>query len=220
MRQWRAHPVGGTSAGCASRTRRSTCTSGSLCWRASPSSPSTRVQTSGVRLVLKNNCSPCLLLLMSWRHRVTRAAFHLLCALAPQTRCAPTCEPCVCTMLLARNFDSMPLLGIRARPAAPPVYHEHQDRATLLVLHRHRYSALEVLFDTLTYHGSAFTPEFWTRIFDSVLLSIFDHVRAEVPSPLDASQSTLISGCMCTGAPDGAPGWRAAPLLSWETSRI
>ena len=43
-----------------------------------------------------------------------------------------------------------------------------------------RYSALEVLFDTLTYHGSAFTPEFWTRIFDSVLLSIFDHVRAEV----------------------------------------
>lgn len=47
-----------------------------------------------------------------------------------------------------------------------------------------RYSALEVLFDTLQYHGSAFTPEFWTRIFDSVLLSIFDHVRAEVPPPL------------------------------------
>ena len=52
-----------------------------------------------------------------------------------------------------------------------------------------RYSALEVLFDTLQYHGSAFTPEFWTRIFDSVLLSIFDHVRAEVPPPPSSHQS-------------------------------
>ncbi len=39
-----------------------------------------------------------------------------------------------------------------------------------------------MLFDTLKYHGSAFTIEFWTRIFDSVLLPIFDHVRAEVLS--------------------------------------
>ena len=45
-----------------------------------------------------------------------------------------------------------------------------------------RYSALEVLFDTLKFHGSAFTLPFWTRIFDSVLLPIFDHVRAEVRS--------------------------------------
>lgn len=45
-----------------------------------------------------------------------------------------------------------------------------------------RYSALEVLFDTLKFHGSAFTLPFWTRIFDSVLLPIFDHVRAEVSS--------------------------------------
>ncbi|KAK9829453.1 hypothetical protein WJX72_005963 [[Myrmecia] bisecta] len=43
-----------------------------------------------------------------------------------------------------------------------------------------RYSALEVLFDTLKFHGAAFTLPFWTRIFDSVLLPIFDHVRAEV----------------------------------------
>lgn len=43
-----------------------------------------------------------------------------------------------------------------------------------------RYSALEVLFDTLKFHGSAFSLPFWTRIFDSVLLPIFDHVRAEV----------------------------------------
>ncbi len=45
-----------------------------------------------------------------------------------------------------------------------------------------RYSALEVLFDTLKFHGAAFTLPFWTRIFDSVLLPIFDHVRAEVGS--------------------------------------
>lgn len=38
----------------------------------------------------------------------------------------------------------------------------------------------QVLFDTLEFHGSSFTPEFWSRVFDSVLLPIFDHVRAEV----------------------------------------
>ena len=37
-----------------------------------------------------------------------------------------------------------------------------------------------MLFDTLKFHGTAFTTPFWTRIFDSVLLPIFDHVRAEV----------------------------------------
>ena len=37
-----------------------------------------------------------------------------------------------------------------------------------------------MLFDTLKFHGAAFTTPFWTRIFDSVLLPIFDHVRAEV----------------------------------------
>ena len=40
--------------------------------------------------------------------------------------------------------------------------------------------ALQVLFDTLKFHGAAFTTPFWMRIFDSVLLPIFDHVRAEV----------------------------------------
>ncbi|MEW5298187.1 MAG: hypothetical protein WDW36_001338 [Sanguina aurantia] len=43
-----------------------------------------------------------------------------------------------------------------------------------------RHSALEVLFDTLKYHGGTFAESFWKRIFDSVLLPIFDHVRAEV----------------------------------------
>ncbi|PSC72251.1 brefeldin A-inhibited guanine nucleotide-exchange 2-like [Micractinium conductrix] len=43
-----------------------------------------------------------------------------------------------------------------------------------------RYSALEVLFDILKFHGASFSPPFWMRVFDSVLLPIFDHVRAEV----------------------------------------
>ena len=45
---------------------------------------------------------------------------------------------------------------------------------------RRRYSALEVLFDILKFHGASFSPQFWLRVFDSVLLPIFDHVRAEV----------------------------------------
>ena len=39
---------------------------------------------------------------------------------------------------------------------------------------------LQVLFDTLKFHGTSFTPTFWARVFESVLLPIFDHVRAEV----------------------------------------
>ncbi len=46
-----------------------------------------------------------------------------------------------------------------------------------------RYSALEVLFDILKFHGASFTPQFWARVFESVLLPIFDHVRAEVGGP-------------------------------------
>ena len=40
--------------------------------------------------------------------------------------------------------------------------------------------SLQVLFDTLKFHGASFTAPFWARVFDSVLLPIFDHVRAEV----------------------------------------
>jgi brefeldin A-inhibited guanine nucleotide-exchange protein len=43
-----------------------------------------------------------------------------------------------------------------------------------------RYGALGVLFDILKFHGSSFTPQFWIRVYDSVLLPMFDHVRAEV----------------------------------------
>jgi hypothetical protein len=67
----------------------------------------------------------------------------------------------------------------------------HSACLRVICLNHCRYSALEVLFDTLSYHGSAFTPEFWTRIFDSVLLSIFDHVRAEVLMPYRSKQCSL-----------------------------
>lgn len=43
-----------------------------------------------------------------------------------------------------------------------------------------RCSSLEVLFDTLKFHGKTFAESFWARVLDSVLLPIFDHVRAEV----------------------------------------
>lgn len=43
-----------------------------------------------------------------------------------------------------------------------------------------RYGALGVLFDILKFHGASFTPRFWVRVYDSVILPMFDHVRAEV----------------------------------------
>jgi hypothetical protein len=38
----------------------------------------------------------------------------------------------------------------------------------------------QVLFDVLKTHGGSFAESFWARIFERVLLPIFDHVRAEV----------------------------------------
>ncbi len=43
-----------------------------------------------------------------------------------------------------------------------------------------RYGALGVLFDILKLHGGSFTQAFWIRVYDSILLPMFDHVRAEV----------------------------------------
>lgn len=37
-----------------------------------------------------------------------------------------------------------------------------------------------MLFDVLKCHGGSFAESFWSRIFERVLLPIFDHVRAEV----------------------------------------
>eukprot|EP01025_Chloroclados_australasicus_P037318 TRINITY_DN3805_c0_g1_i5.p1 TRINITY_DN3805_c0_g1~~TRINITY_DN3805_c0_g1_i5.p1 ORF type:complete len:1288 (-),score=132.71 TRINITY_DN3805_c0_g1_i5:189-4052(-) len=51
-----------------------------------------------------------------------------------------------------------------------------------------RYGALEVLFDTLRYHGTAFSESFWVRVLDSVLLPIFDFVRAEVIDTLTTDE--------------------------------
>ena len=52
--------------------------------------------------------------------------------------------------------------------------------ALVIILDSSGRCGWQVLFDTLKYHGGAFTTPFWTRIIDSVLLPIFDHVRAEV----------------------------------------
>ena len=43
-----------------------------------------------------------------------------------------------------------------------------------------RTSALEVLFDTLKFHGSSFAPGFWARVYSRILFPIFDHVRADI----------------------------------------
>ncbi|XP_024380354.1 brefeldin A-inhibited guanine nucleotide-exchange protein 3 [Physcomitrium patens] len=40
-----------------------------------------------------------------------------------------------------------------------------------------RKSALEVLFDTLRFHGDKFSAGLWEKVFDSVLFPIFDSVR-------------------------------------------
>lgn len=103
-------------------------------------------------------------------------------------RCCPGAAGAVCVAWCSRH--GLHLVGSQrydvrddAAPFRSRAAAEGSQKSLLTavyVVHICRYSALEVLFDTLTYHGSAFTPEFWTRIFDSVLLSIFDHVRAEV----------------------------------------
>ena len=43
-----------------------------------------------------------------------------------------------------------------------------------------RTSALEVLFDTLKFHGGSFAPGFWSRVYGRILFPIFDHVRADI----------------------------------------
>jgi len=50
------------------------------------------------------------------------------------------------------------------------------DHAPKHALHLDR----KVLFDTLRFHGGMFSEGFWCRIFERVLLPIFDAVRAEV----------------------------------------
>lgn len=49
-----------------------------------------------------------------------------------------------------------------------------------LVVRAHLLRHAQVLFDVLKCHGGSFAESFWSRIFERVLLPIFDHVRAEV----------------------------------------
>lgn len=55
------------------------------------------------------------------------------------------------------------------------------------------WRAVQVLFDTLKFHGASFTAPFWARVFDSVLLPIFDHVRAEVRPTLPPLRMQLLT---------------------------
>ena len=75
-----------------------------------------------------------------------------------------------------------------------------------------RRSALEVLFDILKFHGDHFSPGFWAKVYESILMPIFDHVRAEVgdgevqvvESPIVSSPKTPGS----SGKPPTAPKHR------------
>ncbi|MCO5607712.1 hypothetical protein L7F22_061911 [Adiantum nelumboides] len=48
-----------------------------------------------------------------------------------------------------------------------------------------RKSALDILFDTLRFHGHLFSLGLWERVFDSVLFPIFDSVRRAMDPPVD-----------------------------------
>lgn len=47
-----------------------------------------------------------------------------------------------------------------------------------------RKSALDILFDTLRFHGHLFSLGLWERVFDSVLFPIFDSVRRAMDPPI------------------------------------
>jgi C-terminal region of Mon2 protein len=52
-----------------------------------------------------------------------------------------------------------------------------------------RISALEVLFDILTEHGACYSERFWAKVFERMLLPIFDSVQVE-----DVDFATFSSG--------------------------
>ncbi|KAI5079490.1 hypothetical protein GOP47_0004969 [Adiantum capillus-veneris] len=52
-----------------------------------------------------------------------------------------------------------------------------------------RKSALDILFDTLRFHGHLFSLGLWERVFDSVLFPIFDSVRRAMDPPIERSES-------------------------------
>lgn len=52
-----------------------------------------------------------------------------------------------------------------------------------------RKSALDILFDTLRFHGHLFSLGLWERVFDSVLFPIFDSVRRAMDPPVEKRES-------------------------------
>ncbi|KAH7427467.1 hypothetical protein KP509_10G045100 [Ceratopteris richardii] len=52
-----------------------------------------------------------------------------------------------------------------------------------------RKSALDILFDTLRFHGHLFSLGLWERVFDSVLFPIFDSVRRAMDPPIEKRES-------------------------------
>lgn len=68
-----------------------------------------------------------------------------------------------------------------------------------------RKSSLEVLFDTLRYHGHLFSPALWERVFDSVLFPIFDYVRRASARSAERSLS-LASDRSAGGGGSETPG--------------
>jgi brefeldin A-inhibited guanine nucleotide-exchange protein len=78
-----------------------------------------------------------------------------------------------------------------------------------------RHSALEVLFDTLKFHGSAFSSRFWARVFDKILFPIFDHVRAE--GLADASDDATRADPATPTSPGRAAGEEHVDAWLFET---
>jgi brefeldin A-inhibited guanine nucleotide-exchange protein len=94
----------------------------------------------------------------------------------PEIRCAAA-GACACSASApgCRPADARtPVLT--PPPTTPTPTHPHHPPSP----GRRRHGALGVLFDILKFHGASFTPQFWARVYDSVLLPMFDHVRAEV----------------------------------------
>lgn len=65
-------------------------------------------------------------------------------------------------------------------PSPPPPIQLHTHTPPTHTTHTLPHTKKQVLFDVLKCHGGSFAESFWSRIFDRVLLPIFDHVRAEV----------------------------------------
>ena len=69
-----------------------------------------------------------------------------------------------------------------------------------------RRSALEVLFDILKFHGDHFSPGFWAKVYESILMPIFDHVRAEVgDGEVQGVESPIVVSSPKTPGSSGKP---------------